>query len=236
VRFLFGLLAIVLTTPIFSQKFEQEVWLGTGVSYRPTKRWSVETELNQRFGNYGLETVFPQVSVKYKLTKWLRPSFDYRWISSREFLEPYQLSHRINANLQGVYSNKRVDFGLRLRYQYSFNQINSNYDVEFDQAWRIKPSIQYNIKDFPLSPAVNAEFFYDPSNRAEGKQFTRVRYYVGFDFGIQRVHKFSFGSYLDQWINSVPRTRLMYSLGYSFTIDAAKKKEEKRKGKDIRSL
>lgn len=220
----------------FAQHVEQEFWLETGVSYQPAKRWTLNTELNQRYNNYGLATLFPQISVKYKLTKWLRPSFDYRWITSREFLEPYQSSHRLNANLQGSYSNKRLDLGLRLRYQYSFNRINSNYDAEFDQAWRVKPSIQYNIKDFPLSPAVSAEFFYDPTNHAEGKRFTRIRYYAGFDFDIQRVHKFSFGSYLDQWVNTVPRTRLMYSLGYSFAIEPAKSKDKTKKGKDIRSL
>ena len=225
---------LILFSHAMAQNLDQEVWLESGISYQPIKRWTVNAELNQRYNQYGLSTIFPQFSVKYKLTKWLRPSIDYRWISSREFLEPYQSSHRLNANLQGDYSIQRFEVGLRLRYQYSFNRINSNYDAEFDQAWRVKPSIQYNIKDFPLSPSFSAEFFYDPSNHAEGKQFTRIRYYAGFDFDMNKVHKFSFGSYLDQWINTIPRTRLMYSLGYSFAIAAEKKKAPK--GKDIRTL
>ena len=225
---------LILFSHAMAQNLDQEVWLESGISYQPIKRWTVNGELNQRYNQYGLATIFPQFSVKYKLTKWLRPSIDYRWIASREFLEPYQSSHRLNANLQGDYSIQRFDVGLRLRYQYSFNRINSNYDAEFDQAWRVKPSIQYNIKDFPLSPSFSAEFFYDPSNHAEGKQFTRIRYYAGFDFDMNKVHKFSFGSYLDQWINTIPRTRLMYSLGYSFAIAAEKKKTPK--GKDIRTL
>ena len=227
---------LILFSHAMAQNLDQEVWLESGISYQPIKRWTVNGELNQRYNQYGLATIFPQFSVKYKLTKWLRPSIDYRWISSREFLEPYQSSHRLNANLQGAYSIQRLDLGLRLRYQYSFNRINGNYDVEFDQAWRIKPSIQYNINDFPLSPSFSAEFFYDPTNHAKGKQFTRIRYYAGFDFDIQRVHKFSFGTYLDQWVNTIPRTRLMYSLGYSFAIEPAKEKDKTKKGKDIRSL
>lgn len=231
----FAIVTLIACDPL-AQNLAHELWLETGVSYRAAKKWTLDAELNQRYNNYGLATVFPQISVKYKLSKWLKPSLDYRYIASREFLDPYQSSHRLNANLQGLYSIKRLDLGLRLRYQYSFNRISTNYDAEFDQAWRIKPSIQYNIKDFPLSPTVSAEFFYDPTHNEAGKQFTRVRYYAGFDFDIQRVHKFSFGCFLDQWINAVPRKRLMYSLGYSFAIEAFKEKEKTKKGKDIRSL
>jgi hypothetical protein len=227
---------LILFSHAMAQNLDQEVWLESGISYQPIKRWTVNGALNQRYNQYGLATIFPQFSVKYKLTKWLRPSIDYRWIASREFLEPYESSHRLNANLQGSYSYKRLDLGLRLRYQYSFHRINSNYDAEFDQAWRFKPSLQYNIRDFPLSPSVSAEFFYDPTHHAEGKRFTRIRYYAGFDFEIQRVHKFSIGTYLDQWVNTIPRARLMYSLGYSFAIEPAKEKDKTKKGKDIRSL
>jgi hypothetical protein len=232
-------LVFVITTVFISfsyaQNLGQEVWLETGVSYQPVKRWTFITELNQRYNNYGLATLFPQISLKYKLTKWLRPSLDYRWIASRAFLEPYQSIHRLNANLQGVYRKKRCDMGLRLRYQYSFHRISSSYDAEFDQAWRVKPSLQYNIKDCALSLMVSAEFFYDPTNHAEGKQFTRNRYYAGFDFDIQSVHKFSFGAYLDRWLNTVPRVRLMYSLGYSISIEKDEAKERPQKGEDIRS-
>lgn len=218
-----------LTTFSWSQNLNHELWLATGLSYQPVKRWTVATELNQRYNNYGLATIFPQISVKYKLTKWLRPSIDYRWISSRSYLDPYNSSHRLNVNLQGTLTKKRLNLGLRLRYQYSFNRLSSQYDAEFDQAWRIRPSVEFDIKNFPLSPIGSAEFFYDPSHHQGGQQFNRIRYFAGCNVDLNSPHSINFGLYLDEWINAIPRVRLMYTLAYSFAIETDKKKDKTKK-------
>lgn len=209
-----------------AQTTEQALWVETGVKYEMNKRWALGAELNQRFGTYGLETFFPQVSLKYKVTKWLKPSVDYRYISSKLFDEPLLASQRINANLQADYTKKRWSFGLRVRYQFSFSRWNTSYDAEFDQAWRIKPSITYDINDFVLSPVWSAEFFYDPTYHQHGRQFDRIRYFTGFMLDLNSPHELGLGVYFDQWINQVPRQRVMYSIAYSYAIQKKKKKEK----------
>lgn len=228
------LFCLMLTKPM-AQLFEQQVWVETGVKYNLTKKIGASMDLTQRYGYSGLETIFPQVSFRYKLKKWLRPSIDYRLVYSKLNSGEYSATHRVNGNLQFLHTLKHFDLGFRVRYQYSFNRLNANYDAEFDQAWRLKPSVQYNIKGLPLMPELSAEFFYNPENSANGNQFNRIRYYGGADIELKHNQSIGVGVFLDQWINGLPRKRVMYSLSYAISIANPKKTDVKR-SRNLRDL
>lgn len=230
-----GLLFCLMLTNPMAQLFEQQVWLETGVKYNLNKKIGASMDLTQRYGYSGLETIFPQVSFRYKLKKWVRPSIDYRLLYSRSNSGEYNASHRVNGNLQFSHTIQRFDVGLRIRYQYSFNRLNSNYDAEFDQAWRLKPSLQYNIKGQPISPELSAEFFYNPEHSVEGNQFNRIRYYAGTDLSLPKNQTLGIGLYMDQWINDIPKIRVMYSLSYSIGLNNPRKSESPRT-RNIRDL
>jgi hypothetical protein len=224
-----------MVTSSIAQLFEQQVWVETGVKYNLNKKLGASFDLTQRYGYDGLGTLFPQVSFRYKVSSWFRPSVDYRVILSKSLDGTYSTSQRINGNLQFSYTKKRLEAGLRVRYQYSFERISAAYDSEFDQAWRIKPSVQYNIKGLSLAPELSAEFFYNPENSAEGNQFNRIRYYGGADIELKHNQRIGVGVYLDQWINSIPKKRVMYSLSYSIGL-ATSKKTDKKPSKNLRDL
>lgn len=230
-----GFLFCLMLTKSMAQLFEQQVWLETGVKYNLNKKIGASMDLTQRYGYSGLETIFPQVSFRYKLKKWVRPSIDYRLVYSKSNSGEYNASHRVNGNLQLSHTLKRFDVGFRVRYQYSFKRLNSNYDAEFDQAWRFKPSIQYNIKGQPVSPELSAEFFYNPENSVKGNQFNRIRYYAGADLSLPKNQTIGIGLYLDQWVNDIPKKRIMYSLSYSIGL-ASSKKTDKKPSKNLRDL
>ncbi len=218
-----------------AQLFEQQVWVETGVKYTLNKKLSASFDLTQRYGYDGLRTLFPQLSVRYKVTPWFRTSLDYRLVLSKSTAETYDASQRINANLQFSQTYKRFDLGLRIRYQYRFDRLGGAYDSEFDQAWRIKPGAEYNIKGLPITPSLSAEFFYNPENSVIGKQFNRIRYYAGTTIELTHSQGIELGLFFDQWINGVPRKRLMYSLSYVISLGAAKK-ENKKPSKNLRDL
>ena len=230
-----GFLFCLLLTKPMAQFFEQQVWVETGVKYNLTKKLGASLDLTQRYGYDGLGTLFPQVSFRYKVSSWFRPSIDYRVVRSKALDGSYSTSQRINGNLQFTYAKKRLEAGLRVRYQYSFERISAAYDSEFDQAWRIKPSVQYNIKGLPITPELSTEFFYNPENSAKGNQFNRIRYYGGADIELKHNQRIGVGVYLDQWINGLPKKRVMYSLGYSIGI-ATSKKTDKKPSKNLRDL
>jgi hypothetical protein len=218
-----------------AQLFEQQVWVETGAKYNLTKKLGASLDLSQRYGYDGLSTLFPQVSLRYKVRSWFRPSIDYRVILSKSSGGTYSTSQRINGNLQFSYTRKRLEAGLRIRYQYSFERIGAAYDSEFDQAWRIKPSAEYNVKGLPITPSLSAEFFYNPENGVNGKQFNRIRYYAGTAIELKHNQGIELGLFFDQWINGIPKKRLMYSVSYVISLGSAKK-ENKKPSKNLRDL
>ncbi|MEY4895061.1 MAG: hypothetical protein RL751_1886, partial [Bacteroidota bacterium] len=139
-----------------------QVWNEVGVAYKLDKKQSLAFDLTTRHGAGGVQTFFPQISYKYKINKFIRPSVDYRYIGSRTDQGNFTYQHRINVNLQLNHSIERVELGLRGRYQFTTNRLLDNYEPEFGEAFRIKPSIVYNIKKSVLLPQASMEFFTGP--------------------------------------------------------------------------
>lgn len=175
------------------------------------------SEVDFRFGEDGLQTFFPQVGLEFKRVKWCKPSLEYRYIIDKNKWGNYKGSHRINANLNIGETIERFKFGARLRYQYSFDQLNAyaDYNADFDQAIRVKPSIEYDINDFKLTPKASAEFFYNPTYGPEGRQFKKIRYAIGASVELDGPHKISFKYQLDQYLRD-PEKDLRHVLSISY--------------------
>jgi len=211
---------------VYSQSTVFQVWNEVGISGKMKKDFSYSVDLTTRFGSEGLGTIFPQLSLKYKLNKYVRVSLDYRLIGKKELNGNVLSSHRLNGNLQLSYGIKRHSFGFRTRYQYSFNALVGPYESEFDRAVRFKPSYVYDINNSILTPKVSCEFFYNPSMGETGKQFTRIRYYVGIEMELDGPHSFELGYYYDQKIQVAnPVNRSILNFSYSYAIGQTKNKE-----------
>ena len=211
---------------VYSQSSVFQVWNELGVSGKLTKDFSYGVDLTSRFGQEGLGTIFPQLSLKYKLNKYVRLSVDYRLIGKKELNGNFLTSNRINGNIQFSYTVKRHSFGFRTRYQYSFTKIGGPYESEFDQAFRFKPSYSLDINNSIFTPNLSCEFFYNPLMGENGKQFTRIRYYAGIEMELDGPHSLELGYYYDQKIQVAnPVNRSIMNLSYSYAIGQTKKKE-----------
>ena len=220
-RFLFLIPFLFLSLFSFTQQNYFQFWLETGIKGKINKNIEYAVDWNNRFGNYNLQTTFGQASIKYKFKKWFKPSIDYRYISDRQANSNYSSIHRLNFNLQFSKTKKRLDLGLRLRYQYSFSQLLvGTYEPEFDESFRFKPSLSYDINNFPLTPQISSEFFYDPSNYELGNRFTKIRYSVSFALELKGPHKVEFGYIFDQPIElETPLNRHIINLNYTYQIN-----------------
>jgi len=214
----------------FGQQNYFQVWAETGVTGKINNKFEYAVDWNNRFGNYYLQTTFGQASVKYKFKKWLKPSIDYRFISNRSNNSNYSSNHRLNFNLQFSKAVKRLELDLRLRYQYSFSSvISGTYEPDFDKAVRFKPAISYDINNFPLTPHISAEVFYDPSNYELGNRFTKVRYSASLSLDMKGPHKVEFGYILDQRIQlNSSLNRHILSLNYTYQIKKKTKGKKKK--------
>jgi hypothetical protein len=204
-----------------------KVWLETGVKGGITKKIDWGVELTNRFGAYGLETFFPQATLRYKAFKFMRLSVDYRAIFDKDDYTNYLFSNRINGNVDLKKKVKRFTISGRIRYQYAFNGLRNNiyYDAEFDQAIRLKPGISYDVKDSPISISTSAEFFYNPQYMEGGQQFTKLRVWAGLDYALEfgekknkQVFDLGLGYIMDRQLNKAD-PQLNHILNFSVTYN-----------------
>lgn len=216
------------------------VWGEYGVKGKLIGNLDWGAEVTTRFGSYGMETFFPQLTLRYKVNKWFRPSVDFRSIFDLDEFGNYLNASRLNMNADFKHELERFKLGARIRYQYSFNSLgnNENYDVEFDQALRFKPSVSYDFKGSFLSPTGSVEFFYNPMYGPDGRQFRKYRVFLGVDFEFDMPHEITLGYILDQEINrNAPATEHILSVAYTYNLSYQSKKSKKNKSKGtIRKL
>lgn len=210
--------ALLISFSGFSQTTHDfNAWATIGADGKIVKKLRWSAELNSRFDDQGLKVFFPQVGMEYKLFKWLRPSIEYRFLIEKNKYGNYKpaSSLRVNLNFRHVH-DKRLKFGARLRYQYSFDRVSSqDYNADFDQAIRFKPYIAYDINDFFLTPELSTEFYFDPVYGPSTPGFTKIRYAVGFGLDMNSPHSVKFKYRLDQRLGSYP-VRLRHIVGVSY--------------------
>jgi hypothetical protein len=218
-------LAICFVVGLSNLSFTQEsdyfmVWTKVGVSGDALKKTDWKVELNSRFDDQGIATFFPEVGIDYKLTKWLKPSLEYRFITDRNRYGNYKAAHRLNFNAKFKEDFDRLSLGMRLRYQYAFdNRSSFDYDADFDQAIRFKPEIAYDINDFILTPEFSSEFFYNPMLGEEGRRFDKVRLALGASFDLNNNHDISFKYQIDKRFRAFDRgVRHVLSLSYNYNL------------------
>ena len=218
------LLSFLLFLPILgAAQTSSAVWSELGIKGGITKNLDWGVEINTRFGNTrGVETFFPQVSLKYKVTKWFKPSIDFRYILKKDEFSNYIGSNRVivNANFEKKF-NKRLSTELRLRYQFGFNRwgTDTDYEDETSNAVRLKPEINYDIKNSAFSPYTSAEIFYnlEPYNH----QFRKIRWGIGTNIEVDDPLSLSVGYIYDRELNDKnnrPKIRHIctFSIKYKF--------------------
>jgi hypothetical protein len=215
---------------VFGQS-EGKVWTEIGVKGSVSKNIGWGLAITNRFGSDGLETIFPQATIKYKVTDWFRPSIDYRAVMKLDEYGNYGFSNRLNLNTEFKHAVSNFTGSLRLRYQYSFDNTPSiKYDAEFDQAIRFKPQINYDINDCIFTPSISVEYFYNPNFGPQGRIFTKYRAYIGFDLDVNSPHGFSMGYILDRGMNIASnKTKHIFNLSYDYDLGFKKKKKKKKK-------
>jgi hypothetical protein len=232
------LLFLLLTFGVRSQNSTVfQVWNEVGVGFKIDKKQSLAFDLTTRHGTGGVQTFFPQISYKYKLNKYIRPSVDYRYIGSRTEEGNFTFQHRLNVNVQTNYDLERFQLGLRGRYQFTTNRLAANYEPEFGEAFRLKPSIVYDIKKSVLLPQASMEFFTGPLEGQQGYHLNRIRWSVGLGFDWDGPHTLELAYLYDQRIMSPGAlNRAIFNLSYGYNIGEAKSKKPSPKQRNGRFL
>ena len=226
--FLFGISFLQIG---FSQT-SPELWMSGGVDVKMTEKWGIATALDIRFYDFGAPgTIFPEFSSSYQLHDNFKLSADYRLIFDENKFGNYTLENRLNLNGQLKLKFTNFNFTSRLRYQTKFGSIRSiaNYSPEFDQALRIKPGIDFKLKNKKIKPGLDAEWFYSLENGELGKRFTKYRLSAGAEINLPGKNTLNVKYIFGQLIN-LPRqnTEHILSLAYTWEYDRTKAKKNKK--------
>jgi len=217
----FVFVLVLASLNAFSQQSIGMLWADAGVKGQITKDLEYGVSFTSRVSAPPNQTFFPQVTLKYKVSKWLKPSIDYRGIYALDKYGNFLLSHRLNFNTEFKFVKKRLELRARVRYQYTFNTLNSSsgYDAEFDKAVRLKTQVQYDLNNSFLSPILSFELFYNPAIGPSGRQFSKYRGFAGVALEIKGPHDISLGYMIDHQMNAAnPLTKHIMSVSYTYNI------------------
>lgn len=196
---------------------EFQVWTELGTTGKVAKNLTWSFDLSTRFGNYGINTFYPQLGFEYKVKKWFRPSIDYRFVMDKDKYGNYAVANRLNFNANFKERFGRFDLSARFRYQYAFSRSTGtvNSDIDLDQAFRLKAGGSYDIDNSIIAPTFSAEFFFDPQYGPD-RGYSKVRSAIGIELELDGPHKISAKYQLDLPADYSKNKKHVIALAYSY--------------------
>lgn len=198
-----------------------ETWSSATFQVKFNKKLSLSLspQLRLQENSSHLERYFADLEMEYKLNKNLEFSLGYRFLSESKN-SGMQWAHRYNIDGKYKFEINRFDGYLRLRYQSGreFGDAENTWENHF----RLKTKIGYNIKDWKIDPYISGEIF-----RLSGKnidaQFDKMRFTVGSSYKFNKKHSISFFYGGEKQLNTTyPKTTYIVGLGYKFTFKPSK--------------
>jgi len=214
-----------------------QTWLSGAVNRKLTPKVAASASLDLRLYDFSAPgTIFPQLSLSYKIIDGVKISADYRMLFKENQYRNYVFGNRLNFNIEFKAKYKYIDPSFRLRYQSTFGTLQTvgNYSPEFDQAIRLKPSLTFHLsKNSRFTPAVSGEWFYSMSNKELGKRFTKYRLALGTSYNLKGPKsldvKYIFGKSINLPKNE---TEHILSLTYNYDWEKLTPEEKTKRAKE----
>lgn len=176
------------------------------LSYEPIDKIRLSVTPEVRLDeSFKMDKFLLEAGVQYKPFKVFSIGGSYRFIANTRNTKSTEYLHRFA--LDATYSKKieRWKPSFRLRYtNYTEDDANSDF-------LRYKAKVEYNIKNFKLSPVVGVEAFHELSDN----EFYKMRYTLGFDYKLNKQNAISVGYKLDYYLQEYLNKHIVY-VGYKF--------------------
>lgn len=189
--------------------------------------WSLGTEIELReFGFFEkTQRLSAQLGIDYSLIKGVEIGASYAFMRFYDAkYDDYQTRNRYSLLLTGKLKSGRFAFTLREKAELTTkdesDRLKENgkvdlYRINPELIWRNRLKAEYDIKGFPLVPALLAETFYELNN-PDGNQFEKVRYTLSLEYKLNKMHYLElYGHYNDEFIEGEADS---YVLGLGYTI------------------
>lgn len=174
--FLSALLMFGLIKTTHAQAVENQYESRTALelSYKPIKNLKLSLIPEFRFDeNFSLDKYLFEGEAEYKLWKFLEIGATYRFVVNPRDTKDTEYFNRYGFHTSAKKELGRFEPALRVKY--------SNYaddEITDKKFMRYKAEVEYDIKNFKLTPFVAAEAF----QQLDDGGFYKMRYTAGFDY------------------------------------------------------
>jgi hypothetical protein len=216
----------------FSQVTTGNLWTSTSISYRLSD-FTFGLEEGIRFTESNINQTYSDLSVKYKINKYLRTGFTWRNAQKNGFLDANRIDNRFSGDIIARYKKKKSLTFLRLRYQSKYKDwfVSKNGHLP-DSYIRTKLGFRYSLRK-KISLETAAESYY--AFKDDANYINRYRIYFGVNYQIKKQHAIELNYiYQSEIQEASPEVGHILSLSYSYDLNAALKKRRKRKKKQER--
>ncbi|WP_147676043.1 DUF2490 domain-containing protein [Algibacter pacificus] len=199
-------------------------WNTIGFKYKLNKKWSFALEEQLRFKEdiSVIDEYFTQLEAEYEFFKNFSLGAGLRYIRENDNqgnVQGYENHFRFNFDLSYKHKIDRFTLGYRLRYQNKNELGVSSNDGDYaNQNIRLKTSLKYNIKKWPLDPKFSAELF-NHFEKEDDNGFSKYRLTFGTDYDIKNFGKIGLFYRMEKELNvDIPETTNIIGLKYTYTL------------------
>ncbi len=194
------------TTENESQAVENDFQTRTELqlSFSPVKKLRItfipELRLDESFN---IDKSLLETELRYKLVKDFALSGSYRFIINPRDTKSTEYLHRFAFAADYSRSIKRWEPSFRIKYT------NYTEDASNGEFLRYRAKLEYDIKNFKLTPYVRAEGFHD---LAENEMY-KMRYALGGRYKLNKKNSVKIGYMLDYYLQDY-RNKHIITIGY----------------------
>lgn len=202
-----------------------ESWTSGSFQYKLNKKWSfkLSPQLRLQENSSQMERLLVDTDIEYNLNKHFEFGFGYRF-NSKYKKSGIQNGQRWNLDATYKFDFNRFDAGIRLRYQSGRDF--APEDPSWENHFRLKTKLEYNIKHWKLDPEITGEIFRLSGKNVDG-QFDKMRFTIGSSYKFSKQHSVSiFYGYQQELNTTYPKTTYLVGLGYKYTLKPSKKDEK----------
>lgn len=217
---IFCLLLFAGNSFVKAQHKDFQVWPSVQLGLQVTKKLNVNIEEEIRFKENcsQLDRQFNDLGVGYRFNKYLKASAYYRILTTWDDPDHNDWKQGFHGDLSLRYETGRFLFGYRTRFQSKRVALHENNERFFSELVnRHKVSVEYNIKNLPVTPFAEGELFFLLKNG--DNDLTNYRGWIGLTYEPGNRHKFSlkYGFDRELYVED-PLTVYILAINYAFNF------------------
>jgi hypothetical protein len=221
--FVFLLIPLILT----AQTADFGIWSSIGID-KSLRKWDLgaQTELRTNDNSGQINRLSFSLAASYNLIKPLKIGTGYEYIYFHDVkFSDYQPRQRYIVYAQGEQKLGNFKFTLREKIQRTIKDESDriietgkydNYKINPEYIWRNRLNVAYNIPQFPVTPSLSFETFYQLNN-PDGNAFNQFRTMLSFKYKLTKQNEFKIYGLIDKEINVVDAAKI-YVVGFEYTF------------------